>query len=131
MNKRTLTVNKLEVLCFGLTQNTDNELRDVLLNNFKFEDIYIAYLSKMNVNSPKDISKLEKFITGLSNCAAAYGKEIVNIATSFLVQPYLYVDFSNELKNITDIVEFYIFVGERIYDFTNNSEGVVKINLPN
>lgn len=123
MSNNTLTAKKLKFFCFGT--NTDEKMLSVLLNGFDFDDIYVSYFSKIDYNNSENITLIEKFITGIGSCADVFDKKINNIAASLMLQPYLYVDFPNELKTIKDLVEFYIFTGERIYEMTNNTKGIV------
>lgn len=119
--KNTLTLKKLEFLCFD--KPTDDML-NVLLNGFDFQDVH-KYISRWDIDDQDDYAKIEKFISGIRNCAGAFGKEIENPVASFMFQPYLYTDFPKEIKTIEELVDFYIFTGERIYEIIQNTSGVI------
>lgn len=128
MSKNTLTPKKLKLLCFGLDSN--DEMIRVLLNGFDYKNFH-KYVSRMDLSNPDDYAKLEKLITGIWNCAEVFGKELENPVASLMLQPYLYVDFSKEIKTIEELVDFYIFKGKCICDMTKNTEGIVMLNVKN
>lgn len=126
MSKNTLTPKKLKLLCFGLDSN--DEMIRVLLNGFDYKNFH-KYVSRMDLSNPDDYAKLEKLITGIWNCAEVFGKELENPVASLMLQPYLYVDFPKEIKTIEELVDFYIFTGERIYEMTKNTTGVIVLDI--
>ena len=127
MRKNVRTSKKLELFCFGLSSD-NNHIRKILLNGYDFDDIFRLYFSKMELSNPENMQKTEAFITGLSNCVLAFDKDI-SFSLEFMLQPYKFINFEKELKSVQDIVEFYIFTGERIYDLTNSSKGIIKLDI--
>lgn len=123
--KNTLTLKKLEILCFN---NPTEDMLKVLLNGFDFKDVH-KYISRWDIDDLDDCAKIEKFISGIRSCAGAFGKELENPASSLMLQPYLYIDFSKEIKTIEELIDFYIFTGERIYDVTKNTSGVIIMGV--
>lgn len=129
MSKNTLTPAKLKFFCFGLNSNDNyDEMIRVLLNGFDYKNFH-KYISRWNISNPDDYAKIEKLITGIRNCAKVFGKELENPVDSIMFQPYLYVDFPKEIKTIEELVDFYIFTGERIYEMTKNTTGVIVLDI--
>lgn len=126
-NPKAMSPKMMARQCFG-TKNYDEEMIKVLLNGYDFVDLYNHHLSCWDPSEHEDYIKLEKFFTGIRNCAEAFGKQL-GMAQSIMLQPYLAIDYSTELDTLEKLINFYIFTGERIYDITNNTSGVIILDV--